>query len=184
MIVAEHKCYGCGVTDGVAGCAPGGAANVWASRFFATGSFESPVGGEETIAMMQPVVSICVRRVARAIVNAGTRNKWVHFPRTAEEKTAVKEEFLRFGLLPSVIRCVDGSLVESRSGQKAPFWRREGYFALNVLFICVADMPILTVDPMRPRLDDDSHICVCPRLWLASNFSVTGKSLLFFLRWM
>ncbi|KAL3183907.1 hypothetical protein MRX96_032846 [Rhipicephalus microplus] len=64
---------------------------------------KSSVGGEETIAVMHPVVGICVLRVARAIVNAGTRNKWVHFPRTVEEKAAVKEEFLQFGPLPGVI---------------------------------------------------------------------------------
>ncbi|KAL1483820.1 hypothetical protein MTO96_032937 [Rhipicephalus appendiculatus] len=57
-----------------------------ALRFFATGSFQSSVGREETVAVTQPAVSNCVRRMARAIVNAGTRNKWVHFPRTPEEK--------------------------------------------------------------------------------------------------
>ncbi|KAL3214251.1 hypothetical protein MRX96_007052 [Rhipicephalus microplus] len=61
--------------------------------------YSSSVGGEETVAVMQPAVGICVRRVAQAIVIAGTRNKWVHFPRTAEEKAAVKEEVLRFELL-------------------------------------------------------------------------------------
>ncbi|KAL3218090.1 hypothetical protein MRX96_006069 [Rhipicephalus microplus] len=63
---------------------------------------------------MQPAVSILVRRVARVVVNARTSYKWVHFPRTAEEKAAVKEEFLRFGRLPGVIGCVDGSFVTSR----------------------------------------------------------------------
>ncbi|KAH8028327.1 hypothetical protein HPB51_015318 [Rhipicephalus microplus] len=76
----------------------------------------------------------------------------------------MKKEFFWFGPLPGVIECVDGSFVASRSEQKARFWHREGYFALNVMFICVADMPILTVDPLRPGLNDNSNICVVARI--------------------
>ncbi|KAL3210307.1 hypothetical protein MRX96_008828 [Rhipicephalus microplus] len=78
----------------------------------------------ETLAVMQPAVRICVRRVARAIVNAGARNKWVHFTRTAEEKAVVKEEFLWFVPLPGMIGCIDSRFVVSKSEQKAPFWPR------------------------------------------------------------
>ncbi|KAL1483996.1 hypothetical protein MTO96_032836 [Rhipicephalus appendiculatus] len=86
---------------------------------------------------------------------------WVHFPRTPEEKAAVKEGFLRLGPLPGVIGCVDGSfvaIVAPRGDQKASFWCRKGYYALNVMFICDADMRILAVDPLRPGSDHDSHI--------------------------
>ncbi|KAH8018966.1 hypothetical protein HPB51_014032 [Rhipicephalus microplus] len=143
-VVISRRCR-----HGLAGCALGGAAKVCAPRFFVTGSFQSSVRGKETVAVMQPKVSICVRCVARAIVNAGTRNKWVHFPKMADEKAAAKEEFLWVGPLPSVIGYVNGSFVASRSEQKAPFWRCEGYFALYVMFICVEEMPILALDPLR-----------------------------------
>ncbi|KAL3217415.1 hypothetical protein MRX96_032416 [Rhipicephalus microplus] len=63
-----------------------------------------------------------------------------------------------------LIGCVDGSFVALRSEQKSPFWCRKSYFALNFMFTCVADMRILTVDPLRPRSDDDSHICVGPQI--------------------
>ncbi|KAL1483999.1 hypothetical protein MTO96_032839 [Rhipicephalus appendiculatus] len=82
-------------------------------------------------------------------------------PRTPEEKAAMKERFLRLGPLPGVIGCVDGSfvaIVAPRGDQKASFWCRKGYYALNVMFICDADMRILSVDPLRPRSDHDSHI--------------------------
>ncbi|KAH7942096.1 hypothetical protein HPB49_020528 [Dermacentor silvarum] len=46
-----------------------------ALHFFATGSFQGSVGSEETIGVTQPAVSMCVRRVAEAIIYAGTRNK-------------------------------------------------------------------------------------------------------------
>ncbi|KAL3196206.1 hypothetical protein MRX96_015553 [Rhipicephalus microplus] len=64
------------------GCALGGAAKVCVLRFFATGSFQSSVRGEETVVVMQPAVSICVRRVSRTIVNSMTRNNRVHLRRT------------------------------------------------------------------------------------------------------
>ncbi|KAL3188944.1 hypothetical protein MRX96_003093 [Rhipicephalus microplus] len=67
----------------------GGTAKVSAPRFFATGFFYSSVKREETVAVTQPTVSICVRRVARAIVNGGIRDKWVNFPKTVEKKAAV-----------------------------------------------------------------------------------------------
>ncbi|KAL1444802.1 hypothetical protein MTO96_045395 [Rhipicephalus appendiculatus] len=129
-------------------------------------------------------VSKCVRRVARAIVNAGIRNKWVHFPRTPEEKAAVKEGFLRLGPLPGVIGCVDGSfiaIVAPKGKQKAAFFCRKGYYALNVMFICDAAMRILAVDPLRPGSDHDSHIW--GTTWLRERFAdgridTTGEYLL------
>ncbi|KAL3251125.1 hypothetical protein MRX96_055247 [Rhipicephalus microplus] len=69
--------------------------------------------GEEIVAVTLPAVSNCVLRWAQAIVNAGTRNKWVRFPRT--------EEFLRFGPQPGVIECVNSSFVTVRSEHKAAF---------------------------------------------------------------
>ncbi|KAL1455790.1 hypothetical protein MTO96_043621 [Rhipicephalus appendiculatus] len=138
-----------------------------ALRFFATGSFQSSVGSEETISVTQPAVSKCVRRVAPTIVNAGTSNKWLHLSRTPE-KAAVKEGFIRLGPLPGVIGCVDGSFVAivapRGSKQKAAFFCRKGYYALNVMFICDGDMRILAVDPLRPGSDHDSHIWGTTRL--------------------
>ncbi|KAH7977552.1 hypothetical protein HPB49_002312 [Dermacentor silvarum] len=88
----------------------------------------------------------------------GARNKWVHFPKTSEKKAAVKEGFLRRGDIPGVIGCVDGSLiaiVAPKGERKAAFMCRKGYYALNWMFICDADLRILAVDPMRPGSDHD-----------------------------
>lgn len=98
------------------------------------------VGSEETIGLTQPAVSKCVRRVAEAIVHAGTRNKWVHFPRTSEEKAAVKEGFLRRGAIPGVIGCVDGSLIAiiaPKGDKKAAYMCRKGFYALNSMFVSI-----------------------------------------------
>ncbi|XP_054924575.1 putative nuclease HARBI1 [Dermacentor andersoni] len=142
-----------------------------ALRFFATGSFQASVGSEETIRVSQSTVSECVRRVAEAVVNAGARNKWVHFPKTAEEKAAVKEGFLRRGVIPGVIGCVDGSLIAiiaPKGERKAVFMCRKGYYALNCMFICDADMKILALDPMRPGSDHDAF--VWRTTWLRRRF--------------
>ncbi|KAL1468417.1 hypothetical protein MTO96_041502, partial [Rhipicephalus appendiculatus] len=66
-----------------------------------------------------------------------------------------------------VIGCVDGgfvAIVVPRGKQKAAFFCRKGYYALNVMFICDADMRILAVDPLRPGSDHDSHIWGTSRL--------------------
>ncbi|KAH7959322.1 hypothetical protein HPB49_010285 [Dermacentor silvarum] len=92
---------------------------------------QGSVGSEETIGVTQPAVRKCVRRVAEAIVHAGTRNKWVHYPRTSEEKAAVKEGFLRRGGIPGVIGCVDGSLIAiiaPKGDNKAAYMCRKGFF--------------------------------------------------------
>ncbi|XP_070389110.1 putative nuclease HARBI1 [Dermacentor albipictus] len=142
-----------------------------ALRFFATGSFQASVGSEETIRVSQSTVSECVRRVAEAVVKAGARNKWVHFPKAAEEKAAVKEGFLRRGAIPGVIGCVDGSLVAivaPKGERKAAFMCRKGYYALNCMFIRDADMKILAVDPLRPGSDHDAF--VWRTTWLRRRF--------------
>ncbi|KAH7965619.1 hypothetical protein HPB49_008998 [Dermacentor silvarum] len=92
------------------------------------------VGSDETIGVTQPAVSKCVRRVAEAIVHAGTRNKW--------EKAAVKEGYLRGGGIPDVIGCVDGSLIAiitPNGDNKAAYMCRKGFYALNSMFQRVAD---------------------------------------------
>ncbi|KAH7953401.1 hypothetical protein HPB49_007821 [Dermacentor silvarum] len=142
-----------------------------ALRFFATGSFQASVGSEETIWVSQSTVSECVRRVAEAVVNAGARNKWVHFPKTSEEKTAAKEGFLRRSAIPGVIGCVFGSLVASiapKGERKAAFMCWKVYYAENFMFICDADMRILAVDPMRLGSDHDSF--VWRTTWLRRRF--------------
>ncbi|XP_037560827.2 putative nuclease HARBI1 [Dermacentor silvarum] len=111
---------------------------VCALRFFATGSFQGSVGSEETIGVTQPAVSKCVRRVAEAIVHAGTCNKWVHIPRTSEEKSAVKKGFLRRGCIPGVIGCVDGSLIAiiaPKGDNKAAYMCSKGFYALDSMFV-------------------------------------------------
>ncbi|XP_070383731.1 putative nuclease HARBI1 [Dermacentor albipictus] len=109
----------------------------------------------------QSRVSECLRRVVEAVANAGARNKWVHFPKTTEEKAAVKERFLRRGSTPGIVGCVDGSLIAiiaPKGERKAAFMCRKGYYALNCMFTCDAEIRILAVEPVRPGADHDSAV--------------------------
>ncbi|XP_070392528.1 putative nuclease HARBI1 [Dermacentor albipictus] len=123
---------------------------------------------EETVRWMCDEVA---EELGGAIVHAGARNKWVHFPRTSEEKAAVKGGFLQRGAIPGVIGCVDGSLnasIAPKGEQKAAFMCRKGYYVLNTMLICDAGVRILTVDTLRPGSDHDAY--VWRTTWLRRRF--------------
>ncbi|KAH7941974.1 hypothetical protein HPB49_019074 [Dermacentor silvarum] len=136
--------------------------------FFATSSFQAAtVGSEETMPVSQSTVSECLRRVAEAVVNGRARNNWVHFPKTSEEKAAMKEGFLWRGAIPDVIRCLD-SIIAPKDECKAAFMCRKGYDALNPTLMCAAVMTSLAMVAMRPRSDHDSF--VWRTTWLRRRF--------------
>ncbi|KAH7978432.1 hypothetical protein HPB49_005500 [Dermacentor silvarum] len=86
-------------------------------------------------------------------------------------KGSVKEGFLRRGAIPDVIGCTDGSLIAiiAPNGERnTAFMSRKGYYAENCMFICDADVMILTVYPMRPGSDHDSF--VWRTTWLRRRF--------------
>ncbi|KAH7948742.1 hypothetical protein HPB49_001622 [Dermacentor silvarum] len=104
----------------------------------------------------QSTVSECVRRVAEAVVNAGTCNKWVHFPKTFEEKAALKEGFLRRGAIAGVMGCVDGSLIAiiAPKGERKPaFMCRKGYYALTAFSV-----PALLLETLLLHFPQAAHL--------------------------
>nr|XP_054919808.1 putative nuclease HARBI1 [Dermacentor andersoni] len=132
-------------------------------RFLATGSFQSSVGSEAAIDMSQPSVSRCIAKVARAIIQVGKEQGWVAFPRTASERAAIKQGFLQRGRLGGVIGCVDGTFIAIVApnlppAQKATYWCRKGYYALNAMVVCDSDLRVLQVDPRFPGSCHDAHV--------------------------
>ncbi|XP_065297967.1 putative nuclease HARBI1 [Dermacentor albipictus] len=106
-----------------------------ALRFFASGSFQSSIGSEETIRVSQST--------------------------TAEEKAVVNEGFFWRGAIPGFTGCIDGSLIviiTPKGERKAAFMCRKGYYTLSCMFICDADMEILAVDPLRPGSDHEAFV--------------------------
>uniref|UniRef100_A0A023G5D7 Putative pif ele1 orf1-h 1e-40-j 4 n=1 Tax=Amblyomma triste TaxID=251400 RepID=A0A023G5D7_AMBTT len=134
-----------------------------ALRFFATGGFQAGIGNEVYIGLSQPQVSRCVHRVAEAIVKVGTERGWVGFPQGPQEKAAVKEGCLRLGSIPGVVGCVDGTLVaiaapRGNAGHRAAFWSRKGYYAVNAMIVCDANMRILAIDTRCPGSCHDAFV--------------------------
>ncbi|XP_050043585.1 putative nuclease HARBI1 [Dermacentor andersoni] len=132
-------------------------------RFFATGSFQSSVGSEAAIDMSQPSVSRCIAKVARAIVQVGKEQGWVAFPRTASERAAIKQGFLQRRRLGGVIGCVDGTFIAIVApnlppAEKATYWCRKGYNALNAMVVCDSDLRVLHVSPRFAGSCHDAHV--------------------------
>ncbi|XP_050043593.1 putative nuclease HARBI1 [Dermacentor andersoni] len=128
-------------------------------RLFATGSFQSSVGSEATIDISQPSVSRCIAKVARAIVQVGKEQGWVAFPSTASERAAIKQGFSQRGRLGGV----DGTFIaivapKLPPAQKATYWCRKGYSALNAMVVCDSDLKVLYVDPRFAGSCRDAHV--------------------------
>ncbi|XP_077512051.1 uncharacterized protein LOC144122989 isoform X2 [Amblyomma americanum] len=56
------------------------------------------------------------------------------------------------GTIHGVVGCVDGTLIAIKAPRgdptnRAAFWSRKGYYAMNTMIICDANMKILAVDP-------------------------------------
>ncbi|XP_037508778.1 putative nuclease HARBI1 [Rhipicephalus sanguineus] len=106
-----------------------------ALRFFATGSCQvSSVESDDPTGVTQPTDSKTRRPSRKPSVGA------VPFPASSD---------------------VDASLIAiiaPKGDRKTWFMSPEGYYALNVMFICDSDMRILAVDPLRPGSDYDARV--------------------------
>lgn len=103
-------------------------------RFYATGSYQNPVGNQEGLTMSQPSVSRCVHAVTDSINNVFLRRK-IRFPLTAEERNAAQLKFAN-AMQPfyGAIGAVDCTHVSIRgpSDHEEAYVNRYGYHSLNV----------------------------------------------------
>ncbi|KAH7985750.1 hypothetical protein HPB49_026289 [Dermacentor silvarum] len=95
----------------------------------------------------------------RSRLGARVRNKCDHFPKTTEERAAVKEGSLRRDSIPGVIGCTDGSLIAiiaPKGERNAAFMCRKGYYAENCMFVSDSGYPLdlwlLTPVPGHPPM--------------------------------
>ncbi|KAL1477074.1 hypothetical protein MTO96_036046, partial [Rhipicephalus appendiculatus] len=134
-----------------------------ALRFFASGGFQAAVGSEGCISLSQSSVSRCVHSVSQAIGRVGTAQRWVSFPHTRAEIASVKQRFLRIGTISDVIGCVDGTYIAISgpslpTAEKQGYSCRKGYYALNTMVVCDADMRVLAIDPRFAGSCHDSFV--------------------------
>ncbi|XP_065303743.1 putative nuclease HARBI1 [Dermacentor albipictus] len=135
-----------------------------ALRFFGTGSFQRSVGREEHVGIAQSAVSSTIHKVTEAIISVSARRKLVDFPFAPSAKDEAKAAFARRGAIPGVLACVDGTLIAIMKPEglspadTASFVSRKGYYALNVMVVCNAELRILAVDPRFPGSCHDSWV--------------------------
>ncbi|XP_049267040.1 putative nuclease HARBI1 [Rhipicephalus sanguineus] len=159
----------CGELDPIIGCRrasgiPTKRTVLCALRFFATGCFQRAVGNEEFIGLSQPSVSDTIHEVAHAIAVVGGQKRWVAFPETSQAKERTKASFARLGRIPGVLGCVDGTLIAIQKphglspGDTANYMSRKGFYALNTMITCDADLWILDINPCFPGSFHDSWV--------------------------
>ncbi|XP_037523733.2 putative nuclease HARBI1 [Rhipicephalus sanguineus] len=122
------------------------------------------VGSEEFIGLSQPSVSDTIHEVAHAIAVVGGQKRWVAFPETSQAKERTKASFARLGRIPGVLGRVDGTLIAIQKphglspGDTANYMSRKGFYALNTMITCDADLWILDINPCFPGSCHDSWV--------------------------
>ncbi|XP_037515205.1 putative nuclease HARBI1 [Rhipicephalus sanguineus] len=110
-----------------------------ALRFFTTGSYQGAIASDEDVATSQSSVSRTIHAVVEAIVER-LGDEWIAFPASAQGLAAVKEGFVHMDpRFEGCIGAVDGTFVCTRApyerddGNKAAYFCRKGFYALNVM---------------------------------------------------
>ncbi|KAL1446498.1 hypothetical protein MTO96_028808 [Rhipicephalus appendiculatus] len=116
--------------------------------------------------MAQSAVSNTIHVATEAIITVSARRKLVRFSLTPAAKDEAKAAFARRADIPGVLACVDCTLVAIRKPKglslvdTASFMSRKGYYALNVMLVCNAELRILVVDAGLPGSCQDSWVWI------------------------
>ncbi|XP_037508697.2 putative nuclease HARBI1 [Rhipicephalus sanguineus] len=142
-----------------------------ALRFFATGSYQGAIASDEDLATSQSSVSRSIHAVVEAIVER-LGDEWIAFPASAQELAAAKEGFLNMDArFAGCIGAVDGTFIcirapyDTDDNNKAAYFCRKGYYALNAMVVCDATLRITALEPTYPGSVHDAFV------WRASTLS-------------
>ncbi|XP_037508777.1 putative nuclease HARBI1 [Rhipicephalus sanguineus] len=142
-----------------------------AHRFFATGSYQSAIASDEDLATSQSSVSRSIHAVVEAIVER-LGDEWIAFPARAQELAAAKEGFVNVDArFAGCIGAVDGTFICIRApydrddNNRAAYFCRKGYYALNAMVVCVATFRITALEPTYPGSVHDAFV------WRVSTLS-------------
>ncbi|XP_052124358.1 uncharacterized protein LOC127749606 [Frankliniella occidentalis] len=104
--------------------------------FYASGSYQRPVGEGVNHNIAQGTVSKCVKEITNALNHADILTRFIHLPDTIEERNIVIDRNALLGM-PKTLGYVDGTLVKivppPRPNQH--YRCRKGYPAINVLIV-------------------------------------------------
>lgn len=131
-----------------------------ALRFYAKGCDQDAIGEQWDIALSQPSISRCVRRVTD-LLNRTFVPYWVRFPMTADQRQAARQKFMDAPQpFPGTIGAIDCTYIQI----KAPIYHEESYVnhwgdhTINVQMICDPDLKILNVNARYPGARNDYFV--------------------------
>ncbi|XP_052755270.1 putative nuclease HARBI1 [Galleria mellonella] len=131
-----------------------------ALSFFATGSYQRPIGDIAGHSIAQPTVSIIIKQITKLLNLPEIQAKYIKFPRTSEERRAnIIRFYNKFGM-PGVLGCIDCThvaIVRPTENEERYYCRKQ-YHSLNVQLISNADMEIISVDASYGGATHDSFI--------------------------
>ncbi|CAB3233994.1 unnamed protein product [Arctia plantaginis] len=127
--------------------------------FFATGSYQRPVGVAKHLS--QKMCSVYIQEVTEALNDKNIINKFIKFPCTQAARQAVSQRFYsRYGI-PGVVGCIDGShfkIVVPPKEEEHLYYSRKHYHSLNVQMVCDDEYRILNVNSKFGGANHDSFI--------------------------
>lgn len=111
--------------------------------FFGTGTYQRVIGRSFDISMSQQSISRAIKEVTTAIITTFAE-QWVHFPRSEEEKNAIKGRFMETTNFPGVIGCVDCTHVEilRPTIEEHNYLCRKGYHSKNIQIVSYLSLSI------------------------------------------
>ncbi|KAF9787681.1 hypothetical protein SFRURICE_020248 [Spodoptera frugiperda] len=131
-----------------------------ALSFYATGSYQRPIGDIGSHSISQPTVSVVIKEITALLNLPQIRAKYIKWPQSSSERRAnVVKFYNKFGM-PGVLGCIDCTHVAIIRPQEHEerYYCRKQYHSLNVQLISNADMEIISVDASHGGASHDSFI--------------------------
>lgn len=131
-----------------------------ALRFFATGSYQRPVGQDFHLGTSQPCVSRAIHEVTDAIISH-LGEQYICFPEESE-RAAIKLQFYEKFAMPGVIGIVDGTHISikkpSANVEHVYYAVRKARHTKNVQIVCDFDLKIRGINTRFGGSTHDSFV--------------------------
>ncbi|KAI4469675.1 hypothetical protein MML48_1g02985 [Holotrichia oblita] len=127
--------------------------------FLGHGSYQRNVGNSMFIALSQPSVSRCIKKITLAIATNLMR-QWIRLPQTNEQRAQYRHAFQRKYRMPNILGAVDGThvgIVKPQENENT-YVNRKGYHSINVQIICDSTLKIINVVARYPGSSHDSFV--------------------------
>ncbi|CAK1580470.1 unnamed protein product [Parnassius mnemosyne] len=131
-----------------------------ALSFYATGSYQKPVGMSYLHGLCQASVSNAVKEVTMALNTYNMLKKYINFPGTRQERQAIINGFSNKYGFPGCLGCIDSTHVAMirPTEHEERFFNRKHYHSRNVQIICDSDLNIINIDASFGGATHDAHI--------------------------